>query len=81
MISPIYQPWTPVNAKGEPRESNYSNASCFDTDTDASASVARSLQDMSIGSAPNGSMGSYMQRRFAEHSDALKNVFQRDPPP
>lgn len=83
-INPHYQRWQPAtDGEGEARYSNLSNLSgCsrFERSpqselSDASASVARSLQAMSV--TPADELEAMLSRRLAEHGDMVQAVLSK----
>lgn len=77
-INPLYQLWQPSPAQQDhPRDSNHSDSCSVarSDQTDGSASIARSLQAMSV--TPADDLDSLVEKRFSEHGQLLQNVLSK----
>jgi len=78
-ITPLYQLWQPTPSQQQhPRESNHSDSHSVaqsDVSDATSASVARSLQAMSV--TPADDLDCLMEKRFTEHGELLQNVLSK----
>eukprot|EP00316_Scyphosphaera_apsteinii_P020057 CAMPEP_0119312272 /NCGR_PEP_ID=MMETSP1333-20130426/25715_1 /TAXON_ID=418940 /ORGANISM="Scyphosphaera apsteinii, Strain RCC1455" /LENGTH=620 /DNA_ID=CAMNT_0007316869 /DNA_START=19 /DNA_END=1878 /DNA_ORIENTATION=+ len=86
VIAPLYDEWQPTDRdRSEPRSSNLSGQGSFSLSeyTDASASMARSLQGMSVTPTRDeltDGLDSLMSERFADYGEMMDSFLSNDVP-